>query len=34
MRANLVAIILPGLDGVVPKLAAGAKVADVGCGSG
>ncbi len=34
MRANLVPIILPGLDGVVPKLSAGAKVADVGCGSG
>ena len=34
MRANLVPVILPGLDGVVPKLAAGAKVADVGCGSG
>jgi 2-polyprenyl-3-methyl-5-hydroxy-6-metoxy-1,4-benzoquinol methylase len=34
MRANLVSVILPGLDGVAPKLAAGAKVADVGCGSG
>jgi 2-polyprenyl-3-methyl-5-hydroxy-6-metoxy-1,4-benzoquinol methylase len=34
MRANLVPVILPGLDGVIPKLAAGAKVADVGCGSG
>lgn len=34
MRANLVPVILPGLDGVTPKLAAGAKVADVGCGSG
>jgi 2-polyprenyl-3-methyl-5-hydroxy-6-metoxy-1,4-benzoquinol methylase len=34
MRANLVPVILPGLDGVAPKLAAGAKVADVGCGSG
>jgi 2-polyprenyl-3-methyl-5-hydroxy-6-metoxy-1,4-benzoquinol methylase len=34
MRANLVPVILPGLDGVVPKLAAGARVADVGCGSG
>jgi 2-polyprenyl-3-methyl-5-hydroxy-6-metoxy-1,4-benzoquinol methylase len=34
MRSNLVPVILPGLDGVVPKLAAGAKVADVGCGSG
>lgn len=34
MRANLVPVILPGLDGVVPKLSAGAKIADVGCGSG
>lgn len=34
MRANLVSVILPGLDGVVPKLEAGAKVVDVGCGSG
>jgi len=34
MRANLVPVILPGLDGVVPKLTAGAKVVDVGCGSG
>jgi 2-polyprenyl-3-methyl-5-hydroxy-6-metoxy-1,4-benzoquinol methylase len=34
MRANLVPVILPGLDGVVPKLEAGAKVVDVGCGSG
>ncbi len=34
MRANLVPVILPGLDGVVPKLTAGASVADVGCGSG
>jgi 2-polyprenyl-3-methyl-5-hydroxy-6-metoxy-1,4-benzoquinol methylase len=34
MRANLVPVILPGLDGVVPKLSAGARVADVGCGSG
>ena len=34
MQANLVSVILPGLDGVTPKLAAGAKVADVGCGSG
>ncbi len=34
MRANLVPIILPGLDGVVPKLSAGARVADIGCGSG
>jgi hypothetical protein len=34
MRANLVPVILPGLNDVLPKLAAGAKVADVGCGSG
>ena len=34
MRANLVPVILPGLDGVISKLTAGAKVADVGCGSG
>jgi 2-polyprenyl-3-methyl-5-hydroxy-6-metoxy-1,4-benzoquinol methylase len=34
MRANLVPVILPGLDGVVSKLTAGARVADVGCGSG
>lgn len=34
MRANLVPVILPGMDGVTPKLVAGAKVADVGCGSG
>lgn len=34
MRANLVPVILPGLDGVTAKLAAGAKVADVGCGAG
>ena len=34
MRANLVPVILPGLDGVTAKLASGAKVADVGCGSG
>lgn len=34
MRANLVPTILPGLDGVIPKLVAGAKVADIGCGSG
>jgi 2-polyprenyl-3-methyl-5-hydroxy-6-metoxy-1,4-benzoquinol methylase len=30
----LVPAILPGLDGVVAKLEAGAKVADVGCGAG
>lgn len=34
MQANLVSAILPDLDGVTDKLAAGAKVADVGCGSG
>jgi SAM-dependent methyltransferase len=33
-RANLVASWLPALDGVVPKLESGAKVADVGCGHG
>jgi 2-polyprenyl-3-methyl-5-hydroxy-6-metoxy-1,4-benzoquinol methylase len=33
-RASLVANWLPALDGVVPKLQAGAKVADVGCGHG
>ena len=32
--ANLVGTWLPSLDGVVPKLQAGAKVADVGCGLG
>lgn len=32
--ANLVSGWLPSLDGVVPKLQAGAKVADVGCGLG
>ena len=32
--ANLVATWLPALDGVVPKLQAGARVADVGCGFG
>ncbi|MEX2246732.1 MAG: methyltransferase domain-containing protein [Dehalococcoidia bacterium] len=32
--ANLVAAWLPALDGVVPKLEAGASVADVGCGHG
>jgi 2-polyprenyl-3-methyl-5-hydroxy-6-metoxy-1,4-benzoquinol methylase len=34
MRANLVPVILAGLDGVPAKLAAGGRVADVGCGSG
>ncbi len=33
-RAHLVPRVLPQLDGVVAKLEAGAKVADVGCGSG
>ncbi|MCE7982903.1 MAG: class I SAM-dependent methyltransferase [Caldilinea sp. CFX5] len=33
-RANVVSSWLPALDGVVTKLQAGAKVADVGCGHG
>lgn len=33
-RGSLVTNWLPALDGVVPKLQAGAKVADVGCGHG
>lgn len=33
-RAHLVAEWLPALEGVVPKLEAGATVADVGCGHG
>ena len=33
-RAHLVAEWLPALEGVVPKLEAGARVADVGCGHG
>ncbi len=33
-RLALVPLILPALDGVVDRLTAGARVADVGCGSG
>src|SRR5436190_19592825 len=33
-RAHLVSEWLPALEGVVPKLKAGAKVADIGCGHG
>jgi 2-polyprenyl-3-methyl-5-hydroxy-6-metoxy-1,4-benzoquinol methylase len=33
-RSALVPLALPALDGVVAKLEAGAKVADVGCGAG
>jgi len=33
-RAHLVAEWLPALDGVVPRLQEGAKVADIGCGHG
>jgi 2-polyprenyl-3-methyl-5-hydroxy-6-metoxy-1,4-benzoquinol methylase len=33
-EANLVQAWLPALDGVIPKLEAGAKVADIGCGHG
>ena len=33
-RTMLVPLALPALDGVVAKLAAGARVADVGCGTG
>ncbi len=33
-QAHLVKRALPALDGVVPKLEVGAKVADVGCGAG
>jgi SAM-dependent methyltransferase len=33
-HANLVSAWLPSLEGVVPRLAQGAKVADVGCGLG
>ena len=34
MQNNLVQKILPGLDGIVERLQAGAAVGDVGCGSG
>ena len=34
MRANLVEVVLPALEGVTDKLAAGARAADVGCGAG
>lgn len=33
-RLALVPVILPALDGVVDRLSAGARVADVGCGAG
>jgi 2-polyprenyl-3-methyl-5-hydroxy-6-metoxy-1,4-benzoquinol methylase len=33
-RTFLVPLVLPALDGVVAKLQAGAKVADIGCGAG
>ena len=33
-NTNLIGAWLPALDGVVDKLARGAKVADVGCGHG
>jgi SAM-dependent methyltransferase len=33
-RANLVRKVLPAMDGVVERLRAGARVADVGCGAG
>jgi 2-polyprenyl-3-methyl-5-hydroxy-6-metoxy-1,4-benzoquinol methylase len=33
-RTMLVPIVLPRLEGIVPKLEAGAKVADIGCGTG
>ncbi len=33
-RANLLPVVLPALDGVTDRLAAGTTVADVGCGAG
>lgn len=33
-RTRLIPVALPALDGVLPKLEAGARVADVGCGAG
>lgn len=33
-NANLLPVVLPALDGVVPRLEAGARVADIGCGAG
>jgi 2-polyprenyl-3-methyl-5-hydroxy-6-metoxy-1,4-benzoquinol methylase len=33
-RVFLVPLALPALDGVIPKLEAGAQVADIGCGAG
>ncbi len=33
-RLELTSVILPGLDGVVAKLEAGARVLDIGCGAG
>jgi 2-polyprenyl-3-methyl-5-hydroxy-6-metoxy-1,4-benzoquinol methylase len=33
-NANLVPVVLPTLEGVVDKLAAGARVVDIGCGAG
>ena len=33
-RHNLVPVVLPAMEDVLPKLEAGAKVADVGCGAG
>ena len=33
-RANLLPVVLPALDGVADRLAAGMTVADIGCGAG